>query len=484
MLFSSVPFLFFFLMPVLLLSVLAPGERWKNAVLLLTSLLFYAWGEPGYVFVLVGVILLTYLVGNQIAAGDSAHRTRWLAFGVGLNLLCLGSLKYMPLIAKVVNRIGGLVGLEEIELPAPALPLGVSFYVFQAISYLVDTYRREDSRTPSLTQLALYISMFPQLVAGPIVRYATVAHRLAHRRTTLARAGFGTRMFILGLAQKTLIADQIAPIADAGFLASQGVDLSALAAWFSVAAYGLQIVFDFGGYSNMAIGLGLILGFRFPRNFHLPYAADSVTNFWRRWHISLSRWFRDYLYIPLGGNRGSARQTYRNLVLVFLMCGLWHGASPNFVIWGAHHGLFLALERGPFGKVLRGLPKPLRHTYTLWVVATGWVWFRADGTRNALRMFESLFGLAAAPEFALTLLQATTPLALCAMAIGVLFSTPQTVMQFRKVPLTHARAAGESLYTSYARTSILRDASLFILLWLCISFIVSQSYSPFLYFRF
>ncbi len=478
MLFSSVTFLFYFLPAVFLLSGLLPSVRWKNRVLLLASLAFYAWGEPTFLPVLIAVILVTYCTGERVARSTRERARHWLFVGVGLNLLCLGGLKYTGLMVKLVNRVCGLAGFAEIPIPEVQLPLGISFYVFQAISYLVDVHRREASPARSPTELALYVAMFPQLVAGPIVRYQQVAARLRSRRVTLARAAYGARLFIIGLAQKTLIADQLAPIANAGFELTRGLEPSFVAAWTGVIAYSLQICFDFSGYSNMAIGLGLALGFRFPRNFRLPYAAESVTDFWRRWHISLSRWFRDYLYIPLGGNRDGAARTYRNLIVVFLLCGLWHGASANFLIWGAHHGAFLVLERSAFGGRILRLNHWLRRAYTLFVVALGWVWFRADGTKDALRMFRSMFGLSDAPEFALNVLNALTPLSLLAFAVGIVACVPYAT---RMVELFFAQARAR---VTYATPMLAQDACFVVLLWLSISFIAADAYSPFLYFRF
>ena len=289
-----------------------------------------------------------------------------------------------------VGSLNAVLGRDAFALPGIALPLGISFFTFHAISYLVDVYRGEVKPNRSLLEVAVYIAMFPQLIAGPIIRYHTISRRLTERRMTLGRVSAGLRIFVIGLAQKVLIADEVSRIAEAVF--DKLAQPSMAEAWLGLSAYTIQIYFDFAGYSNMAIGLGLALGFAFPRNFRFPYAARSITEFWRRWHISLSQWLRDYLYIPLGGSRGSATGTYRNLCLVFVACGLWHGANWTFVIWGVHHGAFLILERAGLGDVLARHPW-LARVYLLLAVMTGWVWFRARDLDHALSFFGSLVGL-------------------------------------------------------------------------------------------
>lgn len=341
MLFPSVTFLFYFLPLFFVLYCAAPGITAKNIVLLVASLLFYAWGEPRFVLLLAGQIVLNYCFALAIGSADGSRRWIAVAIGVAANLALLGLFKYADF---AVGTLNVLTGGDTFALPGLALPLGISFFTFHAISYLVDVYRGGVAANRNLLSVAVYIAMFPQLVAGPIIRYHTIARRLSERRTTLGRAAAGFRIFVIGLAQKVLIADEVARIAETVF--DKVAQPSMGEAWLGLGAYTIQIYFDFAGYSNMAIGLALALGFAFPRNFNLPYAARSVTEFWRRWHISLSRWLRDYLYVPLGGNRGSRAATYRNLCLVFVACGLWHGANWTFVIWGIHHGAFLHRRAG------------------------------------------------------------------------------------------------------------------------------------------
>jgi D-alanyl-lipoteichoic acid acyltransferase DltB (MBOAT superfamily) len=322
MLFTSVTFLFFFLPLVVLGNLLGMTIPIRNLFLLAASLLFYFWGEPWFMAVMLVSIGINYIGGLAIAA--AAGRRRRIALGVAIagNLSVLAIFKYADFIVQNINRL--LPSAWDVPLLGIGLPLGISFFTFQGISYLIDVHRGDVPVERNPLYLGLYVAMFPQLVAGPIVRFETMARQLRARRTTLGRASIGARIFVIGLAQKVLIANELAPLADAGFAAPHP---GMAEAWLGLTAYTLQIYFDFAGYSNMAIGLGIVFGFNFPRNFRLPYRSGSVTEFWRRWHISLSTWFRDYLYIPLGGNRRSAMRTYCNLATVFLLCGLWHGGS-------------------------------------------------------------------------------------------------------------------------------------------------------------
>jgi len=340
--FSSVTFVFYFLPLVLVAYLLLPA---RNIVLLFASLVFYAWGETYFIAVLMVSIGLNYLFGILIEKSyDEKRRTTALFLGLGadLGLLCL--FKYLNFIADNLNVFLSTGGYAPIEIHHIHLPLGISFFTFQAMSYLVDVYRRTVPAERNIFNLGLYIAMFPQLVAGPIVRFNQIADQLHKRSVTTDAFSLGVRRFVVGLGQKMLIANILAVPADAIFaVPSEG--LTPAIAWLGVVAYTLQIYFDFAGYSNMAIGLGHMFGFTLPENFNYPYIAQSITEFWRRWHISLSRWFRDYLYIPLGGNRKGSYRTYANLFVVFFLCGLWHGASWNFVVWGLFHGFFLVVER-------------------------------------------------------------------------------------------------------------------------------------------
>ena len=375
MVFSSIEFLFYFFPIVICIYYLTPTTGGKNIVLLTTSFLFYFWGEPRFFFILLLLILFNSGAALAVDRLVGIYRRFAVAIAIVINLTSLVIFKYLSFIIENVNGIAEHFDVS-ISDPKLTLPLGVSFFTFHCLSYIIDVYRRRFRANRNLLQVALYIVLFPQLVAGPIVRYKNVARQLRFRRHTLARASAGARIFVIGLAQKVLIADQVATIADVVFDTTRHPSL--FEAWIGTLSYTVQIYFDFAGYSNMAIGMGVMFGFTLPQNFRLPYRSQSITEFWRRWHMSLSSWLRDYVYIPLGGNRYGALSTYRNLISVFLLCGLWHGASWNFVIWGLWHGIFLVLERlgimgwtehiGVFG----------RRVYALSVVTGGWIVFRAN----------------------------------------------------------------------------------------------------------
>jgi D-alanyl-lipoteichoic acid acyltransferase DltB (MBOAT superfamily) len=469
-LFPSIAFLFYFLPVFFVVYAITPGTTAKNLVLLLASLLFYAWGEPRFVVLLVLQIVLNYAAALVIDASSKSRRRLATAAGITANLALLGVFKYADFAADTIGMAIG-AGLSP---PGIALPLGISFFTFHAMSYLIDVHRGAVAANRSLLSIAVYIAMFPQLVAGPIVRYRTIARRLTTRAMTLGRASAGLRIFVIGLGQKVLIADEVARIADTAFdkVAQPGF----AEAWLGLGAYTLQIYFDFAGYSNMAIGLGLALGFAFPRNFRLPYTARSITDFWRRWHISLSQWLRDYLYVPLGGSRGSLAETYRNLCLVFVLCGLWHGAKWTFVIWGVHHGLLLIAERAGLSRVLAGAPAVLARLYALLAVMAGWVWFRANDLGHALDFFASLSGAHGWGGLSLAMSALLQPLTLVVLLIGVLLATVRidVARGLRLLPAGAARLV-------YA----FGDTAAFVsLLALSLLSVAAGSYSPFLYFRF
>jgi D-alanyl-lipoteichoic acid acyltransferase DltB (MBOAT superfamily) len=469
-LFPSITCLFYFLPLFFILYYVAPGITAKNVVLLAASLLFYAWGEPRFVLLLTAQILLNY--GAALAVGATAGSRRRLAtaLGIAANLALLGLFKYADFAVGTLNAVLG----DTFSLPGLALPLGISFFTFHAVSYLVDVHRGGVAPNRNLLSVAIYIAMFPQLVAGPIIRYHTIARRLTERRMTLGRVSAGLRIFVIGLAQKVLIADEVARVAEAVF--DKLATPSLAEAWLGLGAYTIQIYFDFAGYSNMAIGLGLALGFAFPRNFRLPYTARSITEFWRRWHISLSQWLRDYLYIPLGGSRGTPADTYRNLILVFLVCGLWHGANWTFVIWGAHHGAFLILERAGLANVLSRAPVLLARLYALVAVMSGWVWFRARDAEHAVSFFASLAGLHGVSGISLTTHLVLHPATFAAMLIGAALATIEfgVVGALRRI-LARAVPPAYALGDTVAITLFLA---------LSLLSIAAGSYSPFLYFRF
>jgi D-alanyl-lipoteichoic acid acyltransferase DltB (MBOAT superfamily) len=390
MTFASKGFLLYFF-PIFLITYFSfRGVRAKNLIFLVFSLLFYSSSEPVFLVLLLASITANFFLARAIDVADNGRRSTLLACGVAANILVLVIFKYTKFFAENINT---LLSPTHLQIPVPhlTLPLGISFYTFHAISYLADVAKRKVSANRRFDEFMLYMSMFPQLVAGPIVRYSTVAKQLHDRRVTLGRFSAGMRIFVIGLSWKLLIADQLAPLADAVFDSPHHLSFSQ--AWLGLYAYSMQIYFDFGGYSAMAVGLGVMTGFVLPRNFRIPYAALSITIFWRRWHMSLSTWLRDYVYIPLGGNRGTSLRTYGNLWTVFLLCGLWHGAGWTFIIWGAYHGLFLVIERAGLGRLLSRLPRELAHIYTVLVVFFGWVWFRAADVHAAGRVFSGLFGL-------------------------------------------------------------------------------------------
>jgi alginate O-acetyltransferase complex protein AlgI len=431
---------------------------------------FYAWGEPRFVVLLVAQIVLNYAAALAIDASSKRRRKLATAVGLAANLALLGVFKYADFVVDTVATATG-AGLAA---PGIALPLGISFFTFHAMSYLIDVHRGGVAANRSLLSVAVYIAMFPQLVAGPIVRYHTIARRLGARAMTLGRTSAGLRIFVIGLAQKVLIADEVARIADAAF--ERAAQPGFAEAWLGLGAYTLQIYFDFAGYSNMAIGLGLALGFAFPRNFRLPYTARSITDFWRRWHISLSQWLRDYLYIPLGGSRGSRAETYRNLCLVFVLCGLWHGAKWTFVVWGVHHGCFLVAERAGLSRVLARAPVLLARLYALLAVMAGWVWFRADDLGHALDFFASLAGRHGWGGLSLAVAALLQPLTLVILLVGALLATVRIDIArgLRRLPARAARLAG-----AVGDTGMIMACFALSLL-----SVAAGAYSPFLYFRF
>jgi len=470
--FSSPSFLFVFLPLTLAAYFAASGMAARNLVLLALSLAFYAWGEPVMVLVMLGSIGFNYLAALGIDRSRGVARGRALALAVTVNLAALAVFKYAAFVSDGVRTV--LAGLG-VRLGAPlppniTLPLGISFFTFHALSYLIDVHRGRFAANRRLREVALYIAFFPQLIAGPIVRYRTIARRLAFRRHSWGRASAGMRMLVIGLAMKVLVADSLAPLAGAVFDHSGAPGL--YAAWIGALAYTLEIYFDFAGYSTMAVGLGVVFGFSLPRNFDRPYRSRSIAEFWRRWHITLSAWFRDYLYIPLGGNRGGALRTYRNLIVVFALCGLWHGASWTFVAWGLWHGLFLILERAGLGRILARTPAPLAWAYAFGVVMLGWVLFRAPSFATAVSVWRGMAGLNGAaadlgPDLSRVWSRGLGLLMAAALALSMVrlrrLRTPQ-------VPAPIGAWA--------------QGAAVVALLVLCILAVAAGGYSPFLYYRF
>lgn len=393
MLFNSYEFLFFLLPIVLAGYYLVLPRSWRHGWLALCSFVFYGWWDYRFCGLLLLTTSIDYLAGGRIAAAaDRATRKRWLLFSICTDLSILGFFKYYDLGAATANAIAQGLGAGSglVPLLHLVLPVGISFYTFQSMSYSIDIYRGHARPARSFLDYACYVSLFPQLVAGPIVRYHEIDNQLRVRTHTWAKAGAGVMLFVLGLAKKVLLADAVAPLADWGFAQSS---IGFAGAWSSLVAYTLQIYFDFSGYSDMAVGLGLMLGFQFPQNFNSPYKSASISEFWTRWHISLSSWLRDYLYIPLGGNRQGPVRTYVNLFLTMLLGGLWHGASWTFVLWGAYHGALLALERlnGKRGFAWH-LPRPLQVATTFVLVMGGWILFRAPTLAGCGRILAGLSG--------------------------------------------------------------------------------------------
>lgn len=470
MLFSSLVFLWIFLPCVIALYFIVPRAG-KNAVLLIASLFFYAWGEPVYVLLMLGSITLNWVSGLALSVVQKKAARSWVLFGaIAANLGLLAYFKYFDFFAKIGNAV---LGGEAIALRSVVLPLGISFYTFQALSYVIDYYRGEIPVQKNWFLLALYISFFPQLVAGPIVRYSDIEHQLAQRETSWEAAAYGVKRFLYGLAKKVLLANTFARTADDIFgLAPE--QMSTAVAWLGTILYTLQIYYDFSGYSDMAIGLGKLFGFTFPENFNYPYISASVQEFWRRWHMTLSGWFRSYLYIPLGGNRKGMARTLINLLVVFACTGLWHGASWQFVAWGLYHGMFLLIERVFLGKWLakRGV-KPLAHIYTTLVFTLGWVLFRAPGLHAALGTFRAML-LPTAGSAAFPLGRFLDAKLVLLLVLGILgCGIVQTVW-----PRVRARLYDET------RVHVWECVYQFALFFLCVMNLVSSTYNPFIYFRF
>jgi alginate O-acetyltransferase complex protein AlgI len=392
MVFSSITFLFFFL-PAVLLFYWLSGKAARNIFLLVASLFFYSWGEGVYVLLMLASITINFSGGLLIAGSRSAALSRFfLILSVSLNILILGFFKYANFIADNLNLLLSFWSVPAIELEPVRLPIGISFFTFQALSYIIDVYRKKVPPQRNVINLALYISLFPQLIAGPIVRYNTIADEIENRSTTISGLAAGIQRFIFGLSKKILVANPLAAIADKLFMLPE-TELTLPLAWLGALCYTLQIYFDFSGYSDMAIGLGRMFGFHFLENFNYPYSSKSIREFWRRWHISLSSWFKDYLYIPLGGSRTGPARTHVNLLIVFVLCGFWHGASWTFVVWGLYHGLFLILERTRFGSIASRFWSPVRILLTFLIVMFGWVIFRSNTLPEALSFLTVMLGV-------------------------------------------------------------------------------------------
>ena len=466
MLFSSIPFLYYFLPCVLILYFAVP-KRLKNSVILFSSLFFYAWGEPKFLVFMLISITQGYIFGRLIEkhrAGKTAKVC--LIISVGFSLCLLGYCKYADFFVSNFNALTGL----SAALPGIALPIGISFYTFQMLSYTVDVYRGNAAAQKNFINLAAYIAMFPQLIAGPIVRYSDISKQLESRTHSLENAAYGARRFIIGLSKKILIANLLGELV-AVFKESD--EKSVLFFWVYAAAYTLHIYFDFSGYSDMAIGLGKIFGFGFPENFNYPYISASITEFWRRWHISLGSWFRDYVYIPLGGNRVSKPRWLLNILIVWMATGLWHGAAWNFVLWGVYFAVLLTAEKLWLLKPLKKL-KVFSHVYVLFFVVISFVIFDAASVSDALTYIVSMFGGAGLPAVTEQSIYYLKSYAVI-LIIAVIGATP--------LPARLAAAAEKSSIGSKIKNAAEPVAAV-VMLAVCTAFLIDGSFNPFLYFRF
>lgn len=484
MVFSSTLFLFLFL-PAVLVSVLFCGKALRNLILLAASLLFYAWGESAYVLLMLASIVSNHVFGLLIDSSKKrgGRSGRILALGIVANLGLLGYFKYTGFLVGNLSNLLQVAGLPAMSNPEVHLPIGISFFTFQALSYIIDIYKGTEDVQKNPIKTALYISLFPQLIAGPIVRYHDIAKELSERLVTFDGFFSGVQRFIIGLGKKVLVANVLGSTAD--YLFSLPPDrIPAGLAWVGAIAYTLQIYYDFSGYSDMAIGLGLMFGFHFPENFNYPYFSRSMKEFWRRWHISLSSWFKDYLYIPLGGNRKGTGRTYVNLIVVFFLCGLWHGASWTFVIWGLYHGSFLVWERlSPGRKMVEWMPSPLQHLYTLVAVIIGWVIFRADSIGYAMGYVKAMFSFGRPDLFNSQIFINVNNNFILTFIVATIFSVPvrEIILKVLNIESLEEVVTGKF---SGAVWQLLSFLSLGFIYLYSISSMLGSGYNPFLYFRF
>ena len=461
MVFSSLNFLFIFLPVTLLLYMIVPF-RAKNVVLLIASIIFYAWGEPVYVILMILNIAFNYVTGLRFeAALNRKERKKILVLGTAVNLLLLGFFKYSGFLLSTFDHIFG----TETAWKGLALPVGISFYTFQALSYVIDVYRGKVNVQHNIIDFATYITMFPQLIAGPIVTYSHIESQLRHRTISAAKAGAGVERLILGLSKKVILANNLGAL----YASIQAMDQrSVMTAWLGAAAYTLQIYFDFSGYSDMAAGMGKMLGFEFPENFDHPYLAVSITSFWRKWHMTLSGWFRDYVYIPLGGNRvGTARHIF-NIMAVWMLTGLWHGAGWNFVLWGIYYGILLVIEKYIIIPRCQRVPAVIKHIYTLFLVNLGWVLFSNTDLGLMAGYIGNMFGAGTAgfadAAFAYYMKSSLILIILSVISCG-----------------TSVRKLMYRLSRRHAAAAVCVHVVLFLV---CAALLVYGSYNPFLYFRF
>lgn len=468
MVFSSLTFLFVFLPIVLLIYYISPRPL-KNFVILLFSLIFYAWGEPKFIFLIILSILINYIGALQIVKNSSDTEKRKFIF-ITLLLIDISILFFFKYYGFIISSIGSLFGIDLVIRDIP-LPLGISFYTFQQISYIIDVYTKKTKVQKNLINFAAYITMFPQLIAGPIVKYNDIESQLKNRNENLTQFSSGVHRFIIGLGKKVLLANSIGAIWSEIKVIPLN-EISILTSWIGIIAFALQIYFDFSGYSDMAIGLAKMFGFEFLENFNYPYISKSVTEFWRRWHISVGTWFREYLYIPLGGNKKGNLIQIRNLFVVWFTTGLWHGASFNFIAWGIYFGVILFIEKIIFKNILNKLPSFLCHIYTLILVLIGWVIFDMNTLSSAMEYISIMFGLSnnlVVDKLSLFILSNNIVILL----IGIICSTTLLPNVFKK------------LRSSLKKSNIFIIISMYLIIFiLSISYLVGESFNPFLYFRF
>ena len=468
MVFSSLIFLFVFLPIVLLIYYISPRPL-KNFVILLFSLIFYAWGEPKFIFLIILSILINYIGALQIVKNSSDTEKRKFIF-ITLLLIDISILFFFKYYGFIISSIGSLFGIDLVIRDIP-LPLGISFYTFQQISYIIDVYTKKTKVQKNLINFSAYITMFPQLIAGPIVKYNDIEGQLKNRNENLTQFSSGVHRFIIGLGKKVLLANSIGAIWSEIKVIPLN-EISILTSWIGIIAFALQIYFDFSGYSDMAIGLAKMFGFEFLENFNYPYISKSVTEFWRRWHISVGAWFREYLYIPLGGNKKGNLIQIRNLFVVWFTTGLWHGASFNFIAWGIYFGVILFIEKIIFKNILNKLPSFLCHIYTLILVLIGWVIFDMNTLSSAMEYISIMFGLSnnlVVDKLSLFILSNNIVILL----IGIICSTTLLPNVFKK------------LRCSLKKSNIFIIISIYLIIFiLSISYLVGESFNPFLYFRF
>lgn len=475
MVFSSMIFLWVFL-PVVLVLYKISHKKFKNTILLISSLIFYSWGEPRFIVLMIISIIINYIFGLIIYKEEGFNKRKVLLI---LSLIAnLGILSYFKYFNFFVSNINMMFKTEVFELKTIILPIGISFYTFQALSYVVDVYRSKNingelKAQRNIFNLALYITFFPQLIAGPIVKYHDIEKQIYSREESAERTAYGIKRFMIGMSKKVLISNVLALVADSIFM-TPVAEIGTGIAWLGIVSYTLQIYYDFSGYSDMAIGLGEIFGFTFMENFNYPYISQSIQEFWRRWHISLSTWFKEYLYIPLGGNRKGKYRTYINLFIVFFSTGLWHGASFNFIIWGMFHGIFIIIERIFLGNILKkNKLKFINHIYVLLVVMTGWVFFRVETLKDALAYIKVMFiPTTSNPIYTLSIFINSE--VIIALIIGILFAGFIQML----IPKFKERLFTRDSIKSHETIII---TSMFIV---AVIYVISGTYNPFIYFRF